>query len=60
MYAMIAVGAGLLAWTTVLVLVDARTGVQVINAVDEEDGSKLDRERDSRKCCDVDRVVLEA
>jgi hypothetical protein len=57
---MITVGAGLLAWTTVLVLVDARAGMQVLNAVGEEGGSKLDRDRDSRKCCDVDRVVLEA
>lgn len=56
---MIAVGAGILFWTTVLVLVDSRTGVQIINAVDEECASKAERDRNCSKCCDADRVVVE-
>lgn len=46
---MVAVGAGLLVWTTVLVCVDSRTGVHTINAVDEECGSKTDRNIQDRQ-----------
>lgn len=53
MYAMIAVGAAMLVWTTVLVWTDRRTAVQVIDAVEEECRPSVDRK--SGKCDDINQ-----